>query len=242
MAGQGGPLSRTMDLELHGFDCSKDLRDFFQQYLGQPRGYPPPSNAMLFDDDPGIMSEVETSSTGFRRGGKQRSSLPVVRTPSKTLERPLGLVFLQYRNETKRALLPNEITSIDTVKALFVRSFPKQLTMEYLDSPNVKIYIHDSSKDMFYELEDLRSHLREIRDRSVLRLFESADVSGGLPMAGIGIAGGVGHFEDPSYFSEPEFDSEYQHQHIHKSKTVLLNIQLQYDLKLNFNITFCNCG
>ncbi|KAJ8971094.1 hypothetical protein NQ314_000876 [Rhamnusium bicolor] len=107
--------------------------------LGQPRGYPPPSNAMLFDDDPGIMSEVETSSTGFRRGGKQRSSLPVVRTPSKTLERPL---------------------------------------------------------DMFYELEDLRSHLREIRDRSVLRLFESADVSGGLPMAGIGIAGGVGHFED----------------------------------------------
>ncbi|KAL1514168.1 hypothetical protein ABEB36_003472 [Hypothenemus hampei] len=200
MSGQGGPLSRTMDLE------------------GHLRGYPPPSNAMLFDDDPGIMSEVETSSTGFRRGGKQRSSLPVVRTPSKTLERPLGLVFLQYRNETKRALLPNEITSIDTVKALFVRSFPKQLTMEYLDSPNVKIYIHDSSKDMFYELEDLRSHLREIRDRSVLRLFESADVSGGLPMAGIGIAGGVGHFEDPSYFSEPEFDSEYQHQHIHKSK------------------------
>ncbi|XP_057670291.1 coiled-coil domain-containing protein AGAP005037 isoform X18 [Diorhabda carinulata] len=200
MSGQGGPLSRTMDLE------------------GQPRGYPPPTNSMLFDDDPGIMSEVETSSTGFRRGGKQRSSLPVVRTPSKTLERPLGLVFLQYRNETKRALLPNEITSIDTVKALFVRSFPKQLTMEYLDSPNVKIYIHDSSKDMFYELEDLRSHLREIRDRSVLRLFESADVTGGLPMAGIGIAGGVGHFEDPSYFSEPEFDSEYQHQHIHKSK------------------------
>ncbi|KAL3282966.1 hypothetical protein HHI36_006124 [Cryptolaemus montrouzieri] len=188
---------------------------------GQPRGYGIPSNAMLFDDDPGIMSEVETSSTGFRRGGKQRSSLPVVRTPSKTLERPLGLVFLQYRNETKRALLPNEITSIDTVKALFVRSFPKQLTMEYLDSPNVKIYIHDSSKDMFYELEDLRSHLREIRDRSVLRLFESADVSGGLPMAGIGIAGGVGHFEDPSYFSEPEFDSEYQHQHIHKSKNTL---------------------
>lgn len=46
----------------------------------------------LFDDDPGIMSEVETASTGFRRGGKQRSSLPVVRTPSKTLERPLGKI------------------------------------------------------------------------------------------------------------------------------------------------------
>ncbi|XP_044727828.1 coiled-coil domain-containing protein AGAP005037 isoform X12 [Chrysoperla carnea] len=203
--GTPGGILRTMDLE-----------------SSLPRGYPPP-NAMLFDDDPGIMSEVETSSTGFRRGGKQRSSLPVVRTPSKTLERPLGLVFLQYRNETKRALLPNEITSIDTVKALFVRSFPKQLTMEYLDSPLVKIYIHDSSKDMFYELEDLsdpsRSHLRDIRDRSVLRLFESTDISGGLPVAGQGISGGVGHFEDQSYFSEPEFDSEYQHQHIHKSKS-----------------------
>lgn len=62
--------------------------------------YPPPTNNFLFDDDPGIMSEVETASTGFRRGGKQRSSLPVVRTPSKTLERPLGmlidLVILYY--------------------------------------------------------------------------------------------------------------------------------------------------
>lgn len=54
------------------------------------RGYAPGSQGPLFDDDPGIMSEVETASTGFRRGGKQRSSLPVVRTPSKTLERPLG--------------------------------------------------------------------------------------------------------------------------------------------------------
>lgn len=70
--------------------------------------------------------------------------------------RPAGLVFLQYRTETKRALLPNEITSIDTVRALFVRSFPRQLTMAYLEGPNVKIYIHDASKDMFYELEDVR--------------------------------------------------------------------------------------
>lgn len=74
-------------------------------------------------------------------------------------------------------MLPNEITSIDTVRALFVRSFPRQLTMAYLEGPNVKIYIHDASKDMFYELEDVRSHLREIRDRSVLRLFESTEVA-----------------------------------------------------------------
>lgn len=72
------------------------------------------------------------------------------------LSNSLGLVFLQYRSETKRALLPNEITSIDTVRALFVRSFPRQLTMNYLEGPNVKIYIHDANKDMFYELEDVR--------------------------------------------------------------------------------------
>ncbi|XP_034938223.1 coiled-coil domain-containing protein AGAP005037 isoform X3 [Chelonus insularis] len=217
----GTPQNRhtTMDLEMG----TKSR----QRKSPLPRGYPPPSTAMLFDDDPGIMSEVETSSTGFRRGGKQRSSLPVVRTPSKTLERPLGdslgLVFLQYRKETKRALLPNEITSIDTVKALFVRSFPKQLTMEYLDSPDVKVYIHDSSKDMFYELEDHRSHLRDIRDRSVLRLIEKNDgLIGMTGPLGATIGGPPGlppHWEDQSYFSEPEFDSEYQHQHIHKSKT-----------------------
>lgn len=195
-----------------------------------PRGYQQPSNALLFDDDPGIMSEVETASTGFRRGGKQRSSLPVVRTPSKTLERPLGLVFLQYRSETKRALLPNEITSIDTVKALFVRSFPKQLTMQYMDSPMVKIYIHDSSKDMFYELEDVRAHLRDIRDRSVLRLFEAADIGGGVFPGAVGVgsvamppgaancSGPSSWDQDQSYFSEPEIDSEYHHQHVHKSK------------------------
>ncbi|XP_011307844.1 uncharacterized protein [Fopius arisanus] len=212
------PRHGTMDLEMG----TKSR----QRKSPLPRGYPPPSTAMLFDDDPGIMSEVETSSTGFRRGGKQRSSLPVVRTASKTLERPLGdslgLVFLQYRKETKRALLPNEITSIDTVKALFVRSFPKQLTMEYLDSPDVKVYIHDSNKDMFYELEDHRSHLRDIRDRSVLRLIEKNDIVGmpgplqGVPVGGQGLPP---HWEDQSYFSEPEFDSEFQHQHIHKSKT-----------------------
>lgn len=66
-----------------------------------------------------------------------------------------GLVFLQYRNETRRALLPNEITSMDTVKALFVRSFPRQLSMEYLDSAIIRIYIHDPGRDMFYELEGM---------------------------------------------------------------------------------------
>lgn len=70
-----------------------------------------------------------------------------------------------------------------------------------------------------------RSHLRDIRDRSVLRLFESTDGVTGMP-GPLGIPGtGTGlppHWEDQSYFSEPEFDSEYQHQHIHKSKVTSL--------------------
>ncbi|XP_063855261.1 coiled-coil domain-containing protein AGAP005037-like isoform X2 [Scylla paramamosain] len=152
------------------------------------------------------MSEAETSSTGRGRNVKPRTSLPIVRTPSKTLERPLGLVFLQFRGETKRALLPNEITTLDTVKALFVRSFPNQLTMQYLDLPSVKLYIHDSSKDMFYDLEDLG----DIRDRSVLRVFEGEGVNG---QGSAWDSGG-----DQSYFSEPEFDSDFQQQHVH-SKT-----------------------
>jgi Actin interacting protein 3 len=79
--------------------------------------------------------------------------------------------------------LPNEITSLDTVKALFVRSFGKLLTMEYMDTPRVKIYIHDSNKDIFYELENLS----EIKDRTVLKLFE-ADSSGRGP-CGLGPSG-----------------------------------------------------
>ena len=47
-----------------------------------------PQHSSMFDDDPGIMSEAETAST--RRKNKPKAVLPVVRTPSKTLERPLG--------------------------------------------------------------------------------------------------------------------------------------------------------
>ena len=102
-------------------------------------------SSTLFEEDPGVMSEAETASTSShlrkshhhhhhhhhhlgsssssasdpRKGSS--SDLPVVRTPSQTLEKPLGIVFLIFRGETKRALLPNEITSVITVKALFVR-------------------------------------------------------------------------------------------------------------------------
>ena len=73
----------------------------------------------------------------------------------------------------------------------------------------------------FNLISDFRSHLRDIRDRSVLRLFESSDINsgaGGPVPGGPGLLGSASWDQDQSYFSEPEFDSEYQHQHIHKTK------------------------
>ncbi|XP_025093932.1 coiled-coil domain-containing protein AGAP005037-like isoform X3 [Pomacea canaliculata] len=122
-------------------------------------------------EDPGTMSDMDLPS--FQRGGYARASLPVVRSASSSLERPLGerslgLVFLLFRDETKKALLPNEITSLDTVRAMFVRAFPEKLTMEFLDSPKRKIYILEAATNIFFQLEDLR----DIKDRTVLKIHE----------------------------------------------------------------------
>ncbi|KAK2162424.1 hypothetical protein LSH36_99g07034 [Paralvinella palmiformis] len=83
-----------------------------------------------------------------------------------------GLVFLSFRSETKRALLPNEVTSLDTVRALFVRSFSECLSMQWFDIPSHKIYILDHKTNVFYELDDVR----EVKDRAVLKIYET-----GLP-------------------------------------------------------------
>lgn len=66
------------------------------------------------------------------------------------------MVYLELNDEVKRALLPPSVHSIDTIRALFLRSFP-QLTSQYLSLPYVKIYIQEPSKgQLFYELDDLR--------------------------------------------------------------------------------------
>lgn len=67
-----------------------------------------------------------------------------------------GVVFLEVNDEVKRAILPPVVDTIDSVKALFLRTFP-QLTAKYLNLPYVKIYIQEQSKgQLFYELDDLR--------------------------------------------------------------------------------------
>ncbi|XP_012412158.1 sickle tail protein homolog isoform X4 [Trichechus manatus latirostris] len=112
------------------------------------------------------MSEGESPSP-FSRGSRTRASLPVVRSTNQTKERSLGVLYLQYGDETKQLRMPNEITSADTIRALFVSAFPQQLTMKMLESPSVAIYIKDESRNVYYELNDVRN----IQDRSLLKVY-----------------------------------------------------------------------
>ncbi|KAM8804180.1 sickle tail protein homolog isoform 10-T14 [Rhynchonycteris naso] len=112
------------------------------------------------------MSEGEAPSP-FSRGSRTRASLPVVRSTNQTKERSLGVLYLQYGDETKQLRMPNEITSADTIRALFVSAFPQQLTMKMLESPSVAIYIKDESRNVYYELSDIRN----IQDRSLLKVY-----------------------------------------------------------------------
>jgi hypothetical protein len=105
----------------------------------------------------------------FRRNDKLRSSLPVVGATNRSLERPLGIVFLVFRNDTKPGLLPNEITSISTVWALFVRAFPNKLSMPWFETAKWTIWYLDSKAGVYRILQDLRA----ISDRSILRLEET---------------------------------------------------------------------
>ncbi|XP_019387575.1 PREDICTED: sickle tail protein homolog isoform X10 [Crocodylus porosus] len=112
------------------------------------------------------MSEGESPSP-FSRGSRTRASLPVVRSANQTKERSLGVLYLQYGDDTKQLRMPNEITSTDTIRALFVSAFPQQLTMKMLESPSVAIYIKDESRNIYYELSDVRN----IQDRSFLKVY-----------------------------------------------------------------------
>ncbi|XP_061179788.1 coiled-coil domain-containing protein AGAP005037-like isoform X2 [Saccostrea echinata] len=116
-------------------------------------------------------SDTMSSSEGptLRRGGWMRNSMPVMKSPPNMYDKMAGVVFLVVGDQTKKAELPNEITHLDTVRALFVRSFPKKLTMEYLASPKQKIYILDTMTNIYYQLEDLQ----DIKNRTVLRLYNS---------------------------------------------------------------------
>nr|XP_015810087.2 sickle tail protein homolog isoform X15 [Nothobranchius furzeri] len=112
------------------------------------------------------MSETDAP-TAFTRGSRIRASLPVVRSANQTKDRSLGVLYLQYGDETKQIRMPNEITSIDTIRALFVSAFSPQLSMKMLESPSVAIYVKDDMRNMYYELADVRN----ITDHSCLKVY-----------------------------------------------------------------------
>uniref|UniRef100_A0A8C7IS75 Actin interacting protein 3-like C-terminal domain-containing protein n=1 Tax=Oncorhynchus kisutch TaxID=8019 RepID=A0A8C7IS75_ONCKI len=112
------------------------------------------------------MSEADAPSA-FTRGSRSRASLPVVRSTNQTRDRSLGVLYLQYGDETKQIRMPNEITSGDTIRALFVSAFPQLLTMKMLESPSVAVYVKDDMRNMYYELTDVRN----ITDHSCLKVY-----------------------------------------------------------------------
>ncbi|XP_077392062.1 uncharacterized protein LOC144030031 isoform X2 [Festucalex cinctus] len=107
-----------------------------------------------------------TMTVPFSRGCKARSSLPIGRSSSQARE-PVGVLYLQYGDETKQIRMPAEISSEDTLRALFVTAFPQQLTMKKLQSPNMAIYIKDTRRNVYFDLEDIRN----ITSHSCLKVY-----------------------------------------------------------------------
>ncbi|UJR10453.1 hypothetical protein I4U23_014657 [Adineta vaga] len=107
---------------------------------------------------------------GFVRNHRIRSSLPFIVKPAvnSSKSNSLGLCFLICGNETRKVLLPANISCMDTLKALFVRAFPQHLTMKQMDTDHIRIYIRESDKDIFYQLEDVN----DVKDRSILKILQ----------------------------------------------------------------------
>ncbi|XP_019900943.2 sickle tail protein homolog isoform X2 [Esox lucius] len=112
------------------------------------------------------MSEGEGPAT-FTRGCRARASLPVARSANQTKDRSPGVIYLQYAEETKQVRMPDEISSGDTIRALFVSAFPHLLTVKMLESPTVAVYIKDDSRNMYHELTDVRN----ITPRCCLKVY-----------------------------------------------------------------------
>lgn len=84
----------------------------------------------------------------------------------------LGVLFLQYGDETRRVHITHELSSLDTLHALIVHMFPQKLTAGMLKSPNTAILIKDEARNVFYELEDVR----DIQDRSIIKIYRKEPI------------------------------------------------------------------
>ncbi|KAM8946995.1 SRC kinase signaling inhibitor 1 isoform 2-T2 [Pelodytes ibericus] len=122
------------------------------------------------------MSEAELP-LGFNRMNRFRQSLPLSRSTSQTKLRSPGVLFLQFGDETRRVHITHEISSMDTLHALIVHMFQQKLTMGMLKSHNTAILIKDESRNVFYELEDVR----DIQDRSIIKIYRKEPIYSSFP-------------------------------------------------------------
>ncbi|XP_061925672.1 sickle tail protein homolog isoform X2 [Entelurus aequoreus] len=112
------------------------------------------------------MSDGDWQTVPFSRGCRSRSSLPVGRSGNQDQE-PLGVLYLQYGDQTKQVHVATEISSEQDLHHLFLAAFPQQLTANMLTSPNMAVYIKDARRNLYFHLEDLRN----ITSRSCLKVY-----------------------------------------------------------------------
>ncbi|KRX51185.1 Coiled-coil domain-containing protein [Trichinella murrelli] len=175
-------------------ECSENKEQQQQQQplQKQQRGIWKKSNLLKYnkadDEDEGIMSEVETSCTTGMRSKRNSRCRTSSGNYTNMLVNPYGAfngvgcdsrqVFLQFKDETKRATLPDDLRYLDDIRELFLHTFSDSISRDYVTSSFVKIYIQNPGKEgLFYELDDLS----DINEGSILKLHEQ---SRGIPADG----------------------------------------------------------
>ncbi|XP_061746436.1 sickle tail protein-like isoform X2 [Nerophis ophidion] len=128
---------------------------------GQMRGPVAPEGGCEAD-----MSDGDWQTLPFSRGCRSRSSLPVGRSATQDQE-PLGVLYLQYGEQTKQVHVATEISSERDLQDLFVAAFPQQLTANMLKSPNMAVYVKDARRNLYFHLDDVRN----ISSRSCLKVY-----------------------------------------------------------------------
>ncbi|KFD56120.1 hypothetical protein M513_02898 [Trichuris suis] len=207
--------------------CAENNCQAHGSYTSKPRFKKLSRPQCCSEEDLRTMSEAETSgTTGFRdkRLSQNAANRYLTIEPNPSTGRIVGsrsatstpvidsrLVFLRYKDETKRVIIHEPLHCLEAVKELFINAFANSLNCDYVRSTFVKIYIQDASKDdLFYELDDLS----DIKDRTVLKLHEQVtspspsvtDMQ--VPVYAVQrmeAFDGVEHMEFPAQHSSPPF-------------------------------------
>ena len=67
-----------------------------------------------------------------------------------------GIIHLEYSGQSRAAVLPNEVTSLDTIRALFVQAYPGLLTMPMLNPQRHTLLLKNKKDGTFDEINNIR--------------------------------------------------------------------------------------